>query len=107
MYIYRLLKILNAKGYERKITTDTLRAETGIKDVRTLRQQIENERSKGHIICATNFDGGGYFLPETLEEVRHELHKFENRQRIIKRQAKALARLTRWKSRKKTKPLLN
>lgn len=57
---------------------------------RATRQEIENLRRSGMVIISSN---KGYYLPETLEEVRHYINKESKRAKSIFytiRSAKAL-----------------
>lgn len=44
---------------------------------RELRQRIHNERVNGALILSKNVKGGGYFLPETKEEVAGYIQDME------------------------------
>lgn len=57
-------------GRENKISTDQLLKICEFPDVRTLRAAIHELRVHGNVILSTTEDGGGYYLPANIEEVR-------------------------------------
>ena len=60
-------------GAENAVTTRQLLAATGIRHVADLQKQIERERAAGALILSKCFDGGGYYLPASRDEiVRYE-----------------------------------
>ncbi|MDD6070107.1 MAG: hypothetical protein PUC12_04735 [Clostridiales bacterium] len=62
--IYELLKV----GKANATTTKELMEITGL-NARGITKEVSKERSEGNIICSVSSGNGGYYLPETKEEV--------------------------------------
>lgn len=73
--VYEVLKI----GEKNALSPDYLRATLGLKSNRAVQKQIENERSQGKVILSSTQPPGGYFLPETKQEIRRFIRTLENR----------------------------
>ena len=56
-------------GAENAVTTRQLLAATGIRHVADLQRQIERERAAGALILSKCYDGGGYYLPASRDEI--------------------------------------
>ena len=69
--IYEILESQNARGEEKRIRTEKLLPLSGFNDVRELREQVARERVAGSLICSTKGNGGGYYIPETDEELQN------------------------------------
>lgn len=52
------------------LSPDYLRVILGFKSNRALQKQIEKERGQGNVILSSTQPPGGYFLPETKQEIR-------------------------------------
>ena len=46
---------------------------------RAVQKQIEHERKQGKVILSSTQPPGGYFLPETKQEIRRFIRTLENR----------------------------
>ncbi len=66
-------------GKENAISARDLCTYLGLNSVRELQHVICRERQAGAVILSTCQDGGGYFLPETDQEVRQFIRTLENR----------------------------
>ena len=66
-------------GEANKILAEDLARRFGCKTTRELRQNIESARNDGGVICATDKDGGGYFRPITISELRRHVITVDNR----------------------------
>lgn len=66
-------------GKENAISAHDLCTYLGFESVRELQHEIARERKAGAVILSTCQDGGGYFIPETDQEVRQFIRTLENR----------------------------
>lgn len=57
------------KGKANAMPAETLASLMGMTDTRTLRHHISSLRLSGELILSTTGKHGGYFIPETPEEV--------------------------------------
>lgn len=73
--VYEILKI----GERNALSPDYLRVVLGFKSNRALQKQIEHERGQGKVILSSTQPPGGYFLPETKQEIRRFIRTLENR----------------------------
>lgn len=78
------------KGRENAITRENLRTITGLND-RTLRQEIEDARSKGALIFNEQ-DGNGYYTSDEISDIARQYRQNENRAMSILVQQKYLRR---------------
>lgn len=69
------------EGKENAISARDLCTYLGFDSIRCLQKEIERERKAGAVILSTCQDGGGYFLPETAQEVKQFIRTLENRAR--------------------------
>ncbi len=67
------------KGKKNAISSQKLANLTGCKSVRELQEVIAAERAAGAVILSTAENGGGYFLPENIGEVRAFIRTLESR----------------------------
>lgn len=67
------------EGKSNAISSQRLADLTGCKSVRDLQQIIAEERAAGAVILSTCENGGGYFLPENVGEVREFVRTLERR----------------------------
>ena len=75
--VYEILKV----GERNALSPDYLRVVLGFKNNRALQKQIEKERRQGKVILSSTQPPGGYFLPETKQEIRRFIRTLENRGR--------------------------
>ena len=70
-------EILNKipQGKDNAISRQALRYATNTSD-RQMRRLIHEAREAGNIICST---GKGYFIPETVEEIKHQYYREKKR----------------------------
>lgn len=73
--IYEILKV----GEKNALSPDYLRATLGMKSNRAVQKQIEYERRQGKVILSSTQSPGGYFLPESKQEIRRFIKTLENR----------------------------
>lgn len=73
--VYEVLKI----GEKNALSPDYLRATLGLTSNRAVQKQIEHERRQGKVILSSTQPPGGYFLPETKQEIRRFIRTLENR----------------------------
>ena len=71
-------ELLN-RGKENAITTDELMRACHLEHRRDLTMQIARERAAGALICSTTSGQGGYYLPESREEVAEFINSMSNR----------------------------
>ena len=76
------------KGKENAVTRTELVIRTGICD-RKVRQEIENARADGAIIC-NDQDGKGYYLPESNDEIYRAYKQDKHRALSILRRQKTM-----------------
>lgn len=76
--LYKQILLIIGKGKEQGIHLKELCKFTGTEE-RAARKAIEAIRRKGVVICSTALDG--YFLPETIEELKQYLRQEEHRGR--------------------------
>lgn len=67
------------EGKQNAIKSRQLADLVGCKSVRELQEIIATERAAGSVILSTCQDGGGYFLPGNLREVKEFIVTLENR----------------------------
>ena len=67
------------KGKCNAISSQRLADLVGCKSIRELRQIIAEERAAGAVILSTCENGGGYFLPENVGEVKEFIKTLESR----------------------------
>lgn len=77
MEVYKLLKQLNARGKENAVPAKTL-AEMLHTSIRQVKKWVEIER-RCHFICSKTTDGGGYYRPATIAEIKEYIKQQENR----------------------------
>lgn len=73
-----VMEALNT-GKENTISAQELCVYLGFNSVRELQSEIARERKAGAVILSTCQDGGGYFFPESDQEVRQFIKTLENR----------------------------
>lgn len=73
--VYEVLKV----GERNTLSLDYLRATLGLTSNRAVQKQIEHERRQGKVILSSTQPPGGYFLPETKQEIRRFIRMLENR----------------------------
>lgn len=73
--VYEVLKV----GERNALSPDYLRATLGLTSNRAVQKQIEHERKQGKVILSNTQPPGGYFLPETKQEIRRFIRTLENR----------------------------
>lgn len=73
--VYEILKV----GERNALSPDYLRATLGLTSNRAVQKQIEHERRQGKVILSSTQSPGGYFLPETKQEIRQFIKILENR----------------------------
>lgn len=73
--VYEVLKV----GERNALSPDYLRATLGLTSNRAVQKQIEHERKQGKVILSSTQPPGGYFLPETEQEIRSFVRTLENR----------------------------
>ena len=56
--------------YPSGFALDYLRVTLGLTSNRAVQKQIEHERKQGKVILSSTQPPGGYFLPETKQEIR-------------------------------------
>lgn len=66
-------------GERNALSPDYLRATLGMGSNRAVQKQIERERAQGKVILSSTQSPGGYFLPETEQEIRSFIRTLENR----------------------------
>ena len=69
------------EGKKNAISSQRLADLAGCKSVRELQQVIAEERAKGAVILSTAENGGGYFLPANVGEVREFIRTLQSRGR--------------------------
>lgn len=67
------------EGKQNAIKSQQLADLVGCKSVRELQEIIATERATGSVILSTCQNGGGYFLPSNLREVKDFVVTLENR----------------------------
>lgn len=70
---------LLSKGKGNAITTEELIKACHFKNSRELTIQIARERSEGALICSKTSGQGGYYLPESREEVIEFINSMSSR----------------------------
>lgn len=73
--VYEIPKV----GERNALSPDYLRATLGLTSNRAVQKQIEHERKQGKVILSSTQPPGGYFLPETKQEIRRFIRTLENR----------------------------
>ena len=73
--VYEVLKV----GERNALSPDYLRTTLGFTSNRAVQKQIEKERGQGKVILSSTQPPGGYFLPETKQEIRQFIKTLENR----------------------------
>lgn len=73
--VYEVLKI----GEENALSPEYLKNILHFSSVRVLQKQIETERAQGLVILSSTQPPGGYYRPETAEEIRRFIKTLENR----------------------------
>lgn len=73
-------ELLN-RGKENAITTEELVIACHFKNSRELTMQIAKERGEGALICSKTSGQGGYYLPESKEEVIEFINSMSSRAR--------------------------
>ena len=73
--VYEILKV----GERNALSPDYLRVILGLTSNRAVQKQIEHERKQGKVILSSTQPPGGYFLPETKQEIRRFIRMLENR----------------------------
>lgn len=81
-------ELLN-KGKANAITTEELMRACNLEHRRDLTIQIARERAAGALICSTTSGQGGYYLPESREEVAEFINSMSNRAKNTFRAVKA------------------
>ena len=69
------------RGAENAVPSRYLVNILGFRSVRDLQKAIERERNAGAVILSTCTDGGGYFLPDSPEEIRRFIRTLSSRAR--------------------------
>ena len=77
--IYELLPI----GRHNKVKSSELLARTGLKNERALCSAVRRERLEGKLILSCKAGGGGYWKPETPDEVSAFVASFEREAKAI------------------------
>lgn len=67
------------EGKHNAVTSQRLAELAGCKSVRELQQVISEERAAGAVILSTAENGGGYFLPANVSEVKEFIQTLERR----------------------------
>ena len=67
------------EGKKNAISSQRLADLAGCKSVRELQKIIAQERENGAVILSTGENGGGYFLPANVTEVREFIVTLESR----------------------------
>lgn len=73
--VYEILKV----GERNALSPNYLRVALGFTSNRAVQKQIEHERKQGKVILSSTQPPGGYFLPETKQEIRRFIRTLENR----------------------------
>lgn len=73
--VYEVLEI----GERNALSPDYLRVTLGLTSNRAVQKQIEHERRQGKVILSSTQSPGGYFLPETKQEIRRFIRTLESR----------------------------
>lgn len=73
--VYEVLKV----GERNALSPDYLRVTLGLTNNRAVQKQIEHERRQGKVILSSTQPPGGYFLPESEQEIRQFIKTLENR----------------------------
>ena len=73
--VYEILKV----GERNALSPDYLRITLVLTSNRAVQKQIEHERKQGKVILSSTQPPGGYFLPETKQEIRRFIRTLENR----------------------------
>ena len=68
-----------AEGKRNAVPSQRLADLAGCKSVRELQEVIAQERAAGEVILSTCENGGGYFLPGNVGEVREFIRTLESR----------------------------
>lgn len=66
-------------GERNALSPDYLRVTLGLTSNRAVQKQIEHERRQGKVILSSTQSPGGYFLPETKQEIRRFIRTLESR----------------------------
>lgn len=69
------------KGKDSAITTENLVIMGGFKDRRDMQKTIEAARNSGFVIASKCDDGGGYYIPQTVSELKSFIVTLDNRAR--------------------------
>lgn len=69
------------KGKKRAMSTPELTRFMGFKNSRDLQKDIAASRAEGQIICSST--KGGYYIPETQEEIQAFINTMESRAKGI------------------------
>ena len=73
--IHELLKY----GRRNAVSPDYLKKLLGLTSTRAVQKQVEYERRQGKVILSNTQAPGGYFLPETRQEIECFIKTLENR----------------------------
>lgn len=84
-------ELLN-KGKSNAITTEELVRACHFRNSRELTIQIAREREEGALICSKTSGQGGYYLPESREEVIDFINSMSNRAKNTFKAVKAARR---------------
>lgn len=76
-----MIKEFLLEGKQNAVPSQKLADLVGCKSVRELQQIIAEERAAGAVILSTCQDGGGYFLPNDILEVKEFIRTLESRGR--------------------------
>ena len=79
-------------GKQNKITAAALMNATGIQTKRELSAVVQQERHDGKLILSTKADGGGYYLPENVEEAKEFISTYSGEARALFSMMKAARR---------------
>ncbi len=69
------------RGGENAVPSQYLADLLGFSSVRELQKEIERERNAGAVILSTCTNGGGYYLPDSPEEIRRFIRTLSARAR--------------------------
>lgn len=67
------------KGERNAVPTEKLMKIVGVTSERALRERIAEERKRGAVILSSNKKPGGYFRPESQEEIAVFVRKLEKK----------------------------
>lgn len=78
------LKKREARGQECAISMKALIFAFAASE-RAIKRMVAKERAAGALICSTTVNGGGYYLPATVDEVREQRDRMEKGSRRVLR----------------------